>query len=132
MICAFCKETIQDGAIKCRHCGSMLIAHPVQESSQWSNVASNSGDTEIQKTTIIWGWILASFGAAIVPLLAIGAIVIGIKAITKGKASSGIGMIIVSALLASFSMSTLGQEFWQGFWRGFFGVWPSLFNKLLN
>ena len=25
MICPFCKEMIQDGAIKCKHCGSMLV-----------------------------------------------------------------------------------------------------------
>lgn len=36
MICPFCKETILDGAIKCRHCGSMLnpdTARPVNRES---------------------------------------------------------------------------------------------------
>ena len=26
MLCPFCKEEIADGAIKCKHCGSMLSA----------------------------------------------------------------------------------------------------------
>jgi hypothetical protein len=28
MICPYCKETIMDGALKCRHCGSMLNTNP--------------------------------------------------------------------------------------------------------
>lgn len=33
MICPYCKETILDGAIKCRHCGSMLDGRPYEDIS---------------------------------------------------------------------------------------------------
>src|ERR1044072_3762812 len=33
MICPFCKETIQDGAIKCKHCGSLLPTTDTQNTS---------------------------------------------------------------------------------------------------
>jgi len=29
MVCPYCKEIIRDGAIKCKHCGSMLNLEPV-------------------------------------------------------------------------------------------------------
>lgn len=54
MLCSFCQEEIQDGAIKCKHCGSILTGI---ERSYFSENFSGMGKdaivpTEIQK----WNW----------------------------------------------------------------------------
>lgn len=50
MICWYCKETIQDGAIKCRHCGSFLNVSPqfTQPPPSFHNQANSSiGNEEL-------------------------------------------------------------------------------------
>lgn len=68
MECPFCKETIQDGAIKCKHCDSMLTQAAVNPapsmplSSASMKVAMRNPKTgEIKEIKIGWSWILFLF-----------------------------------------------------------------------
>ena len=71
--CPFCKESIQSGAIKCKHCGSTLVplsenVEGSQSPSQSVQIVTNTQKTEVTNSNIqnrYWshGWaiIMASF-----------------------------------------------------------------------
>ena len=53
MMCPYCKETILDGAIKCRYCGSMLNHEP-----SWG---ANTDSITTDKFCLTWNWSTCGF-----------------------------------------------------------------------
>lgn len=53
MQCPFCKETIIDGAIKCKHCGSILNGSPQPSSSHTDTANKQTNYTPIWKSILI-------------------------------------------------------------------------------
>lgn len=117
MICPFCKEDIKDGAIKCRFCGSMLTIqqHCSQEQKQRQSDTESLQQIELSQSSSLWGWVLATIGTFIIPFIAVAAVVIGIMAIIRSRVGTGIGIIVTSILMATFSIG-----FWQAFWPAFY------------
>jgi hypothetical protein len=137
MLCPFCQEEIADGALKCKHCGSMLAQQqPPQQSApipqqqyapspqqqyasqpqqQFSSVAATPEGT--------WLWPGLSLGLSILSLvlvwlgflafiIAAAALVLGIIGLRKQPLGRGMSItgIVISSVAAIFSI------FWALFW----------------
>ena len=109
MFCPKCGKENVDDAVACTGCGRSLGELPAN-----SYVTQNQEAQEIAKSTLTWGWVLATIGAFVMPFLALGGILIGIIALTRQKTSQGIGMIVASIFCGIAALS-----FWEEFWPAF-------------
>ena len=102
MICPFCKEEIADGAIKCKHCGSMLVSIPA---------AGNAGNVSDK-----------SLAAAAILCFFFG--FFGVHRFYAGKVGSGIAMV--------FTLGGFGIWVFADFISILAGSFKDIENKLIK
>ncbi len=104
--CPSCGNQLDIREMNCHYCG-------VAQGSIQSNM-QQLGQPRTGNGLVITGWILATIGSALIPLLALGSIIIGITLMTRGRVGHGIGILLVSVVVAFFAFF-----FWIGFTDGF-------------
>ena len=93
MQCPYCKEDIQEGAIKCKHCGSSLLSPDVTHSPVGSKskvtaglLALFLGGLGIHKFYLgAWGWGIIYIVCVLTYIPAIMALIEGIRYLTLSE-----------------------------------------------
>lgn len=112
--CIFCSEMIQDEAVKCKHCGSMLNKQNGNIGESNTVAASVPQKTQSGKGTIVAGYICGFLAILILPpILGIAGLILGIVNITKGNAGHGIAQIIIS-IVCGIIGSAIGVAIFAG------------------
>lgn len=117
MQCPFCKEDIQEGAMKCKHCGSMLVS--VKTSSLQNETIPNISADKMKAETIaipitamVLGIIAVLCGLSVsrfdkdallgVAVLSLAGLILGIVCVKKQK--RGKGMAIAGIVLSGIGL----------------------------
>lgn len=114
MLCPLCKEEIQEGALKCKHCVSMLI--PAQASLQQNETVQDTPTNNAKAETIalpitsmVLGIVAVLGGISVshfdkdallgTAMLSLAGLILGIVCVAKQK--KGKGMAIAGIVLGS-------------------------------